>query len=610
MKNRRRLSVHQRPQDELDERPDVTPPDAKPAADEWQPHWSVRLLLVLFIAGLPLLAAHLFFVPFYQTNDDIGNDAALRGILVSETPSHLTHCHPWFGRFVQFAYHWFPDWPCYRILCVAIQFVGSIGLMSTLLRSGVSWWRLAFCAAYASIFDFPAYVWPQFTVTAGETAAAGLVVCLFASRVENGRALWWLSGLGILFAAGCVRTEGLRMVILLFGPAIAVGTLTDLVIWWRRRTEFPWRRLAGDWGAVVAAGLLFIALEIGASLDKPQTAEYKDFQRFQRARYQILDFGRVPDGEKLDQVLREAGLSRNDLGMFLIWCICDETVYTPERLEAIVAASPPVRPEYSIMAREAARRLVNDSQAQALPLLLLCILLLCRRSPRDFLSAVTITLTMILLCLLLASAFHLPPRVRTALLAGMVAFSFQLDLRWGTSTTPRPLTTFMVALMFLEAFLAARVPRIYAASLRERARHSANALGLMEKVVAIPDAKVIVVGAQFPFELIPAGADLRKVKSWPVIWLGSDGVHGPGVKSRMKKLHVEHVMKQLATDENTFLFVTEDLFPIFDQWVLEHFGLHRRCEARGFLHQDDAGIPVCVSQMVPVEEDESTQKDK
>ena len=524
----------------------------------------------LIAALTPAVCAHAFFTPYYQSNDDIGIDASFRGVLVTGETSYFTYCHSYLGRAIVYLYQLFPNWPCYRIVCASIHVLSTTVLIAWSFTRNPSRSRMLLALAWLLLFDFPAHVFPQFTVTACHAAMVGAVVFL-TPRVKEW-IYWRITAVALLTLGGMLRADSLPLALVVVTPvsvlrAIGISGRTSKRDW----TSFL-LRTAGDrgiWTLILTASLSF-ALSFTRRIEEQRAPGQVEFYRFNAVRAEVVDYRRVPAPENMPRVLAKAELSYNDFVLLNEWFYPDEKIVTQEKLELLVAAAPPFFPSFDGLSRSIVS--ISRTPRFYLPMMFILFALLSLAWDRvTLLEMATVTGTIVSLLCVLILFFHLPERALMGIVGGGAAFAFG-----GLSATPEQLSGRRRQIAFwlgALCFIPLSVSATYNESIRAIDRHidySQRLASFADIANGIPlGGRLVVVGTAFSFDALPAATTFSSERNWPVLWLNSQGVHAPTIKSRLKAMRVDDVVDSFD-DPRTYVMCRPFLVEPILTFVREH----------------------------------------
>lgn len=522
------------------------------------------MLMSVLAAGL----AHLFFTPYYQTNDDVGMDMLLRGVVITSKPtSFILFSHVLFADFVKWLYRIFPQIPCWRLACIVLQLCATTVLGYLVLARRMSWGRVGLWLWYLVSVDIYFYVRPQFTATAFLTAQTGSSLCLAPASIPH-LSLRVRSTLAALFvtAGSMVRSDCALLCLLLAVPGLILqailayregvrpGRLRCVLCNW----GLPWSLAMG--GVIVGCGYNHWAYT--------RERGYIEFMAFNKARANFMDFGRVQYTRESLPIFSAEGWSANDFHMLQLWFFLDSDVYSTEKLNAIAAKFGIRRLDVGSRQEDLVRILTDSWLPFVLGLAVVAAFWMRRAM---FLVWLTTIAALVLGAGILMWSYHLPPWVYQPL-AGFVAAA---ALVWGTSTpmfmTARGRSGYIAVGILLGVVSGG------AAWLRivgEHALFDRGAGKLRQFLVQLdpqPDEVYVAWGEAFPFELIPATSDYGFLRKLNIFWLSASS-RTPAAAERLAEFGIDDLYRAIYERPDVFVFSIPSRHIFYARYVQEHCG--------------------------------------
>lgn len=277
--------------------------------------------LCAFVALLVMLALDR---AFWLTNDDVAMSLISTGNGIADQPaSRLVLTNIAWGYLVQ----WFPDfggiraytWVTYLALLTAW-----CGCVAGFRRSEVEH-RLA--ALVLLLVYAPAVIHPQFTLVAGYLAAAGLLLG-YGAIASRSIVAGGCAGL-LIVLSGLARADEAALVLLVAAPFCIEPLRTA----WDSERRRHWLALA----AATAAVFLGFQLLDYFSFSYGEWAAYaQDYA----LRTGFTDFKFSVYFREHPATLKGSGFSVNDMRLISDWFYLDTRVFSPDRLERLLASLP------------------------------------------------------------------------------------------------------------------------------------------------------------------------------------------------------------------------------------------------------------------------------
>lgn len=335
-------------------------------------------LWLAFGASLALLSILVrAFVPYWETNDDVGMAMLAHGFgIAAEGSPRLVFSNVLWGAIVRAIPPIFQTMG-YAWATLAVLVLAGAVIFYAVLRAGCGMWIAGLALMLVMVRPI---LFPQFTINSGLLCIAAIAAfrCHAHAVLIGERRAWVSLALGCVLAllSYLVRRQEFLLVAAVGAPLI------------------PWRALLG--GRVGRGALLALLLSIaGAAMIDRQSYRSDNWSAFEEAnaaRAPFTDFDAGRHLKRNPQILERHGLSSNDIDLVSNWFFADIDLIKPERLRALVAevglsSQLPVSMQG---AWDGTRRLWHLS---LIPLLAVAVVLLCLRLSKRVALTWLLTLT-------------------------------------------------------------------------------------------------------------------------------------------------------------------------------------------------------------------------
>ena len=288
-----------------------------------------RKISVALISNLLILGAMVAFMrPSFETNDDIvfaELGSGLRGV----KDAHLVFQNYGLGMIYRLLYGVTGRLPWYTIVQYMILFAAFTVVTYVLISRLGEISGLCLFVILACGFGYEGYIHLQFTKTAGIAAAAAVFLLLYL--LEQEKYSWWGIAGGILLAviAYMYREDQFWASCGLMAGA-GLLFLFDL----RKYRNKKLRRLEI---CVLTFGVLLLSVFGVDRWDssKYRSAEWKEYQEFNRLRSELLDYG-FPDYDSNQEIYEELGISREAYELYKSWNFNDTEKFDTEVMKKLV----------------------------------------------------------------------------------------------------------------------------------------------------------------------------------------------------------------------------------------------------------------------------------
>lgn len=281
----------------------------------------------VFAAGLLALFVLSFFAgPHSQPDDDWTTSYLVAGSLGEQVMN--PHMEPALFQTLKLLAHavpWLNVYEAFRISMVMGAFAAIAVCMFHMIQPTAA---LFLSALFVFVYWNDTMVRYNYTFSVGLCAGAAvlLLYCYGSGRMK--RAAVVFGGAFWLTAFGWRREAALLLVpygaLLLFAPFLQAA--------WEKRKLRPER---GRVYALACIAVLNVGLVLysGAFWSQP---EWKEYQKFNRARVTLVDYSVAP-WEEAKEELEPLGITANDYWCAQNWILADPEVFSLERLEAMAA---------------------------------------------------------------------------------------------------------------------------------------------------------------------------------------------------------------------------------------------------------------------------------
>lgn len=288
-----------------------------------------RKISVALISNLLILGAMVAFMrPSFETNDDIvfaELGSGLRGV----KDAHLVFQNYGLGMIYRLLYGVTGRLPWYTIVQYMILFAAFTVVTYVLISRLGEISGLCLFVILACGFGYEGYIHLQFTKTAGIAAAAAVFLLLYL--LEQEKYSWWGIAGGILLAviAYMYREDQFWASCGLMAGA-GLLFLFDL----RKYRNKKLRRLGI---CVLTFGVLLLSVFGVDRWDssKYRSAEWEEYQEFNRLRSELLDYG-FPDYDSNQEIYEELGISREAYELYKSWNFNDTEKFDTEVMKKLV----------------------------------------------------------------------------------------------------------------------------------------------------------------------------------------------------------------------------------------------------------------------------------
>lgn len=537
------------------------------------------LIIVLSIIIITILAV----TPYFDTNDDAGLMLITSGRVLSPTPSGEAYwLHPFLSHTLASLYRFAPDMPWYGLMHVSSLVLAFWSILYALLLNGFSWRQLALFLICLVAFGLPSVISLQFTKTAFLVGLGGLFLCamtLQQSFTQQGTSrlmrLRLGGGLLLLVLSLMIRRESLYLVAALSVPLIV------FLAWSARKSQ----SLLFFLTILTGLSLLLFALASVHARAYTRSPEWIRFQRLLQLKAEFLDYAHIPYNAQTEPYFREVGWSENDYLCLRRWFYIDPKIYSPEKLQAIVAHFPPTTRSRADI-RRAVLALHSHFRADRILWLLLplwlSIILLGIHSRPHLLTSLATGLGALLGMALLATFFYLPDRVFHPVVTSVCWFALLFSEESHTSGIVSRqswlrqcggLLCVGITLLLLLTRADTSLAKIVTFSGIVR-QQNADLHAALVHLNPHPSQTFVVWGAAFPFESILPLEHQGYLRNFRILGLGASN-QSPIQQRMLEAQGIEDLPRALFERRDVFLILIPERgeATLLERYLAEHYGV-------------------------------------
>lgn len=280
-----------------------------------------RALLSFIISVLLVFALCSFFVPHWETNDDIAMSMVAHGYgFVATGSPNLVFSNFIWGYLV----HLLPKINGvlgYTLATYAVLISVGTMILYVLRQCGFGWLISFFVITLLLVRPI---LFPQFTINAGLLTVAAIACWHFYGRQNDQLVL--LIGCLLAFFGFLVRDQEFILILLIALPLL------------------PWRKIAKDRTTQIYLFFLIIMITVGFIVDYQayQSSDWLAFKEFDPVRVPFSDFGAAPYLHQHPEILTKYGYSNNDIDLIAAWFFVEPKTTDSTALSAMLTELGPL----------------------------------------------------------------------------------------------------------------------------------------------------------------------------------------------------------------------------------------------------------------------------
>jgi hypothetical protein len=372
-----------------------------------------------------------------------------------------------------------------------------------------------------------------------------------------------------------IRRESLYLVSILSLPLLV------FLAWSARKSQ----SLLFFLTVLTSLSLLLFALASVHTRAYSQSPEWSRFDRLLRLKSEFIDYHHIPYNTKTQPYFREVGWSENDYRCLQHWLYIDPGIYSPEKLQAIVAHFPPTARSREDI-QSAFLGLLSHFHADGILWLLFplwsSIILLGIHSYPRLLTMLAIGLGAPSVMSLLAIFFHLPDRVFHPVVTSVCWFALLLYEEPRTPSIAshqsrlRQCCGFLcvgVTLLLLLMRSDTSIAKILTFSRTVR-QHNTDLRAALVHLNPHPSQTFVVWGAAFPYEAILPLEHHGYLQNLRILGLGASN-QSPMQQRMLEAQGIHDLHRALFERQDVFLSLSPERGEdkLLEQYLAEHYGV-------------------------------------
>lgn len=524
------------------------------------------LLVSLLVLGAFAAGTLILFTPRYETNDDVGMNAAVAGRLAYSRPDeHVLFSNVLIGRVLKGCYGIFPNVPWYGGYLVLTAALSLAAICFVGFSQQGSEWNWILIGTFLLLAGIPLLVDVQFTRVAIGAALAGLLLLVGSIRLER---IGWQKWLAVPFlvVAGLIRFEALLLACLVLSPMIA---------WMFWRTNYQ----VHAWAPCL---LLVACLAVGFAAHRYNVWYYErdpgwqEFHRFNALRTEFTDMDHVEYTPETAPVFASVGWLPIDLQMLQNWVFLDRDRYNVETLQTVLDRLAPFGRKHTKPLNALFSGLIEDGELLGLWAFgAACLAILASDKSARFVPLACYCVTAVV-CILLYRYLRLPARVYCPAFAAcsIVPIVFSAGPRasgrrrlWTESSFGR-----RAALLLVGAVIVWRGSAMWQSNVDFVSDHR-QAATMLKQLSPQANQLFVVWAASFPYEYLALPLDGNSMpRAFKVLGLDA-GSQTPPARSRMDEFGVTDMLSIARRGNGTYLICERWPANILRVYLNEHYGV-------------------------------------
>lgn len=540
-------------------------------------------LRALFLTIALLAISWLFFLPYYNTNDDIGMKLIVEGKFSPETSSSgLTmFSNIILGNILAFLNRTIPIVSWYDILILGVPILSCVAVLSVL-------WSRKKLIFFISIILFSLFyilrifVIIQFSITAMVAAGTGIFLIIYSvirPKNKSNFKFTILIGVAFIIIGTLVRLEAAIV-------AIAYGLLLGLplILLSFSQKNLEKRRVVYGIAAIGISLLLSVAAFKLHFKVYSVTNGWENFYEYNFMRSTLDEFSSYDTAEVPDKILKAANWSQNDFQLLKNWLFIDSNTFSHERLTSAFNESIffDLRSKFfwrSVIGaiKRTIRLLVFYLPTHLFITLCLCATFFNRKNFFYFIYSNTLLILILISIDILTKP--VPYRIYFPLLFlnSIFLFLFIVSQTYILSQNIKWRIIFIIPLI---AVILINLADLHSDDLKMYNRQG-MVQNDVDKMLAISPSKIVIHGRFFPhtvfYRPFLRNNYIKKMEKIPTLWLGTAN-STPFIQDYLKNQGYSDINSLLCNDPKSILITKKKYLKLLETEMKEHYGIDIKYE--------------------------------
>src|SRR5215204_5422910 len=276
--------------------------------------------------------------PHFETNDDVAFMLMVSGRVLSPEPTGwIFFIHFLLSQTLAWLYRLNANVPWYGLMHLGSLILAYWVILYAVLLKGFSWQRVSLFLLCLISLGLPFALSLQFTKTAFLVGISGVFLLAttlqqyFSRSTGRIQLLRRLAAVTLLLMLTLmIRRESLHLVAVLAIPLFG----------WLAWSAWKSRKIPIFLTVFASLGLVLVLLDSVHHRRYEQDPAWKRFSLLNPLKSEFLDYQHVPYNATNQKYFQEVGWSKNDYQCLLSWWYIDPHIYSPEKMQTIVAHFP------------------------------------------------------------------------------------------------------------------------------------------------------------------------------------------------------------------------------------------------------------------------------
>lgn len=503
----------------------------------------------------------LILTPSFNTNDDVGMMFIANGTYYGNPSEHLVFTKVIIGLVLKLLYTVMPGIPWYTAYLYFFHFIACSLIIYSLICLSRNALHFSVLLYTFIVFEIILLLNLQFTSTSLLLGFSSILYYLTLTKQKQ--SVNWVPIIaGILLGtAGVIREKSFWGVLAFNIPLLLYGVRC---LPWRKTVLFGLSALCVFWGASFTNNLYY-----------QFQPTWKNYLEFNQVRGSLHATPKLSWSDELPGILNKLKWSENDFYMFSNGFYTNRAIFSTEALKVIAEGN---KPKYNfvdnlrISSSEYKEFIKFIHGKLVVVIVFISITLALTSNQKKFLALVIVWNCLLIFYLINYVRFPLRVALPSFLLLSLSLLLFS-EIPFFVLFQRKQLAKLKVVVFSFIFFIFVLAPLqgiLYES--RNNITNQQQYIAILEKLRQInPKGIFVVWGASLKYEDISpfvTSKDIPKVKLIGLGWR----INSPSYQDQLKQLGINDLYEAIANREDTYFISMEALIPLYEQYMLEHYG--------------------------------------
>ncbi len=534
----------------------------------------------LFVVACLIIFFVFFFVlftPSFDTNDDFAMMSIANGFYYGKPLPDLIFTNVIIGLFLQFLYTAISNISWYPLYLYLFHFISLSILIYTFWVSRTSSIQFFFFIFSVFMFEIPMLMNLQFTTTSLLVGFAAIFYYFILTEQNKGNNLVPLNSGILLGAASFIRTKSFLATLVFSFPILLYAV-----------KYFPIRK-----NTIFALGALctFFLSQVTTNLYYGSHPAWIDYFDFNKIRGSLHDTPLLTWDENTRSILSKINWSENDFTMFASWFYTDRKIFSTDALKTFVKYRHVEAPLTLSLQKTFVKFSQSFSEELIYILLLFIFLILLSQKNKIRVFLLMLLLWYVIVSIYLINFVRFPPRVAIPaflfLSLSLVLFSEVRPSPWFQNN--RILSKIIIISSIILFIIFSPLHNSFSDSRTNDSNHRQFITVLTTLKELNPEGIFVTWGASLKYEDCSPFVTKKELPEINILGLGWR-INSPPYLDFLKKLKIVDLYEAIATRKDLYLITKEELLPLYEEYMIEHYGKEVKLRSLLTLYNYDASV--------------------